>query len=114
MASLIRWHPDPSIRARNRKKAYSLISTVSDAEKYILNANRCEDEGNLDSALFYIKELVEKYPNSYESYNELGVIYGSRNELKLAEEALNQATMAVEQHNSQKDKYRFLDGYEKY
>ena len=34
--------------------------------------------------------------------------------LELAEEALNQATMAVEQHNSQKDKYRFLDGYEKY
>ena len=32
--------------------------------------------------------------------------------LELAEEALNQATMAVEQHNSQKDKYRFLDGYE--
>ena len=34
--------------------------------------------------------------------------------LELAEEALNQATMAVEQQNSQKDKYRFLDGYEKY
>ena len=34
--------------------------------------------------------------------------------LELAEEALNQATMAIEQHNSQKDKYRFLDGYEKY
>ena len=34
--------------------------------------------------------------------------------LELAEEALNQATMAVEQHSSQKDKYRFLDGYEKY
>ena len=28
--------------------------------------------------------------------------------LELAEEALNQATMAVEQHNSQKDKYRFF------
>ena len=34
--------------------------------------------------------------------------------LELAEDALNQATMAVEQYNSQKDKYRFLDGYEKY
>ena len=34
--------------------------------------------------------------------------------VELAEEALNQATMAVEQYNSQKDKYRFLDGYEKY
>ena len=34
--------------------------------------------------------------------------------LELAEEALNQATMAVEQRNSQKDKYRFLDGYQKY
>ena len=45
-------------------------------------------KGNLDSALFYIKKLVEKYPNSYESYNELGVIYGSRNELKLAEKLL--------------------------
>lgn len=91
MASLIRWHPDPSIRAKNRKKAYSLIDNVSDAEKYILNANRCEDEGNLDSALFYIKELVEKYSNFYESYNELGVIYGSRNELKLAEQAFKRS-----------------------
>ena len=34
--------------------------------------------------------------------------------LELAEDALNQATMAVEQYNSQKDKYRFLDGYEKF
>ena len=34
--------------------------------------------------------------------------------LELAEKALNQATMAIEQHNSQKDKYRFLDGYQKY
>ena len=92
MASLIRWHPDPSIRAKNRKKAYSLIDNVSDAEKYILNANRCEDEGNLDSALFYIKELVEKYSNFYESYNELGVIYGSRNELKLAEQAFKRSS----------------------
>ncbi len=32
--------------------------------------------------------------------------------LKLAEEALNQATMAIEQHNAQKNKYRFLDSYE--
>ena len=34
--------------------------------------------------------------------------------LELAEEALQHATMAVEQHSSQKDNYRFLDGYEKY
>ncbi len=34
--------------------------------------------------------------------------------IELAEEALNQATMAIEQHNSQKDRYRFLDGYEEY
>ena len=91
MASLIRWHPDPSIRTKNRKKAYSLINTVSNAEKYILKANKSENEGNLDSALFYIKKLVEEYPNSYESYNELGVIYGSRNELKLAEQAFKKS-----------------------
>ena len=91
MASLIRWHPDPSIRTKNRKKAYSLINTVSNAERYILKANRSEDEGNLDSALYYIKKLVEEYPNSYESYNQLGVIYGSRNELKLAEQAFKKS-----------------------
>ena len=91
MASLIRWHPDPSIRTKNRKKAYSLINTVSNAERYILKANRSEDEGNSDSALYYIKKLVEEYPNSYESYNQLGVIYGSRNELKLAEQAFKKS-----------------------
>ena len=91
MASLIRWHPDPSIRTKNRKKAYSLINTVSIAEKYILKSNRSEDEGNLDSALYYVKKLVEEYPNSYESYNQLGVIYGSRNELKLAEQAFKKS-----------------------
>tara|TARA_Y100000817_G_scaffold311881_1_gene304737 strand:+ start:1021 stop:1341 length:321 start_codon:yes stop_codon:yes gene_type:complete len=31
--------------------------------------------------------------------------------IELAKEALNQATMAVKQHNFQKDRYRFLDGY---
>ena len=29
--------------------------------------------------------------------------------VKLAKEALNQAKMAIEQHNKQKDSYRFLD-----
>tara|TARA_A100001011_G_C14162147_1_gene778749 strand:+ start:77 stop:379 length:303 start_codon:yes stop_codon:yes gene_type:complete len=29
--------------------------------------------------------------------------------IRLAKEALNQAQMAIEQHNSQKDSYRFLD-----
>ena len=29
--------------------------------------------------------------------------------IRLAKEALNQAKMAIEQHNSQKDSYRFLD-----
>jgi len=91
MASLNRWHPDPSIRSKNRKKAYSLIKTVSNAEKYILKASRAEDEGNLDSALFYIKKLVKEYPKSYESYNQLGVIYGTRNELSLSEKAFKQS-----------------------
>ena len=90
MASLIRWHPDPSIRAKNRKKAYSLINTVSDAEKYILNANSVKIKEFRQCSFLY-KKLVEKYPNSYESYNELGVIYGSRNELKLAEEAFKES-----------------------
>ena len=38
-----------------------------------------------------MKKLVEEYPNSYESYNQLGVIYGSRNELKLAEQAFKKS-----------------------
>ena len=107
MASLIRWHPDPSIRTKNRKKAYSLINTVSNAEKYILKSNRSEDEGNLDSALYYVKKLVEEYPNSYESYNQLGVIYGSRNELKLAEQAFKKS---LEKYPNNYMAYTYLFG----
>ena len=107
MASLIRWHPDPSIRAKNRKKAYSLINTVSNAEKYILKSNRSEDEGNLDSALYYVKKLVEEYSNSYESYNQLGIIYGARNELKLAEQAFKKS---LEIHPNNYMAYTYLFG----
>ncbi len=91
MASVWRWHPDPNIRTKNRNKAYSLIDSVSKAEQDMLKANKFEDSGNLDSALFYIKKLVDENPNSYEAYNELGTIYGQRNELGLSEKAFKKA-----------------------
>ena len=91
MASLIRWHPDPDVRTKNRKKAYSLIDKVSKAEQYILLSNKFEDAGNLDSALYYIKKLVAEYPDSYQAHNELGLIYGTRNNLSLSEKAFKKA-----------------------
>ena len=91
MASVWRWHPDPNIRTKNRNKAYSLIDSVSKAEQYMLKANKFEDSGNLDSALFYIKKLVDENPNSYEAYNELGTAHGQRNELGLSEKAFKKA-----------------------
>ncbi len=51
------------------------------------------------------RKLIKKAKNEHSNKNY-------KKSLKLAEEALNQATMAIEQHNSQKNKYRFLDGYE--
>mgnify|MGYP002526160791 FL=1 len=40
LASLRRYHPDPDIRVKNRKRAYSLIDNVSTAEQYILKSNQ--------------------------------------------------------------------------
>lgn len=91
LASLWRWHPDPSIRIKNRKKAYSLIDNVSVPEKYILKSEQFQDLGNLDSALHYIEKLVKDYPNSYQAHNELGLIYGQRNEFGLSEKAFKKA-----------------------
>jgi len=91
LASLNRWHPDPDIRTKNRKKAYSLMNQVSSAEKHILKSNQFGDAGNSDSALYTIQKLVEENPGSYEAYNALGLIYGGRNELLLSEKAYKKA-----------------------
>ncbi len=106
MASLIRWHPDPDVRTKNRKKAYSLIDKVSKAEQYILLSNKFEDAGNLDSALYYIKKLVAEYPDSYQAHNELGLIYGTRNNLSLSEKAFKKA-IDLNQENYQAYTYLF-------
>ena len=80
LASLNRWHPDPDIRTKNRKKAYSLMGEVSSAEKYILKSNQFGDAGNSDSALYNIQKLVEENPTSYLAHNYLGVMHESRRE----------------------------------
>ena len=91
LASLQRWHPDPDIRTKNRKKAYSLMGEVSSAEKYILKSNQFGDAGNSDSALYNIQKLVEENPESYDAYNRLGLVYGGRKEMLLSEEAYKKA-----------------------
>ena len=91
LASLRRYHPDPDIRVKNRKRAYSLIDNVSAAEQYILKSNQFGDVGNADSALYYIQKLVNENPESYEAYNALGLVYGGRNEPKLSEKAYKKA-----------------------
>lgn len=91
LASLNRWHADPDIRSKNRKKAYSLMEKVSVAEKYILKSNQFNDAGNADSSLYYTQKLVDENSDSYEAYNELGLVYGGRNEPSLSEEAFKKA-----------------------
>jgi tetratricopeptide (TPR) repeat protein len=91
LASLNRWHPDPDIRTKNRKKAYSLMNEVSSAEKYILKSNQFGDAGNADSALYNIQKLVEENPESYEAYNRLGLVCGGRKEMLLSEKAYKKA-----------------------
>ena len=107
MANLWRWHPDPNIRMQYRNKAYSLINKVSKPEKYILKSNQFEDIGNMDSALFYIQKLVNENQGSYQAYNELGILYGTRNELKLSEEAFKKA---IELNPENYQAYTYLNG----
>lgn len=107
LALLNRWDEDPRITAANKKKAYSMINKVNPAEKLILKANKASDIGNLDSGLYYIKKLVEENPNAYEPYTYLGLAYGSRNELGLAEKAYKKA---IELNPNSYESYVYLCG----
>lgn len=72
------------------------------------------------------KELIEDAKKSYKQAVKLNNPWRDTNKIikraekahnnkkykksvRLAKEALNQAKMAIQQHNSQKDNYRFLD-----
>tara|TARA_B100001559_G_C16246711_1_gene505006 strand:+ start:79 stop:381 length:303 start_codon:yes stop_codon:yes gene_type:complete len=48
------------------------------------------------------KKIIKKAEKAYKNKKY-------EKSVRLAKEALNQAQMAIEQHNSQKDNYRFLD-----
>jgi len=84
--------PDWLTRKSYQEKAQSLINTVTDQERLILLIREAYRNDNMNNALSYAKELVNKNPESYEAHNWLGIVQSDRNELVDAIQTLKKAT----------------------
>ena len=100
--------PNRSKRKAYQKKAHSLIDKVTDQERLILLIRDSYRNNNLDDALSYARELVDKNPNSYEGYNRLGIVQSNRYEL---EDAIKSFEKAIEINPDDFTAYDFLMGH---
>ncbi|SVA99612.1 uncharacterized protein METZ01_LOCUS152466 [marine metagenome] len=100
--------PDRSNRKAYQKKAQSLIEKVTDQERLILLIRDSYRNDNMDNALSYAKELVDKNPNSYEGYDWLGIVQSDRNEL---DNAIKSFKKAIEINPDDFTAYDFLMGH---
>jgi len=98
---------DPIKRKEYIEKAKSLISGLTDSEKYILQIRNAFRENNLDAALKYANKLVDEFPVYFESYNWLGIVHSNRNELKEAEKNFMKG---ISINNNNFIAYNFLAG----
>tara|TARA_Y100000590_G_scaffold297103_1_gene334820 strand:- start:31246 stop:32733 length:1488 start_codon:yes stop_codon:yes gene_type:complete len=98
---------DPIKRKEYIEKAKSLISGLTNSEKYILHIRNSFRENNLDAALKYANKLVDEFPDYYESYNWLGIVHSNRNELKEAEKNFMKG---ISINNNNFIAYNFLAG----
>ncbi len=77
--------------------------TEQSSKKYISEAKKTYKQAlKLNNAWRDTKKIIKKADKAHSKKNY-------KKSVKLAKEALNQAKMAVEQHDKQKDTYRFLD-----
>jgi len=78
-------------------------ATKQSSEKYISEAKKTYKKAlKLNNAWRDTGKIIKKASKEHSKENY-------EKSVKLAKEALNQAKMAIEQHNKQKDSYRFLD-----
>ena len=100
--------PDRSNRKAYQKKAQSLIEKVTDQERLILLIRDSYRNDNMDNALSYAKELVDKNPNSYEGYDWLGIVQSDRHEI---DNAIKSFKKAIEINPDDFRAYNFLMGH---
>ena len=99
---------NPRERKEHEKKAKSLFTNISEAEKKIINIREGYREGNMDKALESAHWLVNNNGDSYESYVWLGIVQSDRYELDDATEALKNA---IELNPNCYDAYNILMGH---
>ncbi|MGY8986783.1 MAG: tetratricopeptide repeat protein [Sphingomonadales bacterium] len=83
--------PDRTTRKNHQEKAKTQINNVTEQEKLILLIREAYRNNNMDDALAFGKELVDKNQNSYDAHNWLGIIQSDRNEIGEAIKSLNKA-----------------------
>ena len=100
--------PDRSKRKAYQKKAQSLIDKVTDQERMILLIRDSYRNNNMDNALSYATELVDKNPNSYEAYDWLGIVQSDRNEI---DNAIKSFEKAIKINSDDFTAYDYLMGH---
>ena len=100
--------PDRTKRKAYQKKAQSLIDKVTDQERMILLIRDSYRNNNMDNALSYATELVDKNSNSYEAYDWLGIVQSDRNEI---DNAIKSFKKAIEINPDDFTAYDFLMGH---
>ena len=100
--------PDRSKRKAYQKKAQSLIDKVTDQERMILLIRDSYRNNNMDNALSYATELVDKNSNSYEAYDWLGIVQSDRHEI---DNAISSFERAIEINSDDFTAYDFLMGH---
>ena len=100
--------PDRSKRKAYQKKAQSLIDKVTDQERMILLIRDSYRNNNMDNALSYATELVDKNPNSYEAYDWLGIVQSDRNEI---DNAIRSFEKAIKINSDDFTAYDYLMGH---
>ena len=91
MANLWGWSEDPVQTRKYREVAVSNKDKVSEAEKLLVEMWEAGRDGNTTKQMEFAKELVNKYPNSSDSYVELGNMYKNETKLDGAIENYNKA-----------------------
>ena len=78
-------------------------ATEQSSNQYIAEAKKTYKKAlKLNNAWRDTNKIIKKASKEHSKKNY-------KKSVRLAKEALNQAKMAIEQHNKQKDSYRFLD-----
>ena len=91
MALLYNDHPNQLLRKERENKAYSLKEKITKQEQLILDITKNLNTGNLDDALMYSQKLTGQNPQSYQAYNNLGIVYELRREFLKSKEAFEKA-----------------------